>query len=166
MNRRAEGREGCVRACFCAARSYNRGEPQGAANSPRLSNRFGGLASWLRLLVLADREPFRYCCQEPQQAGSELKDRRYQGQNGHGVHLPPSVPLSGASGGKGCGAAPPLRFVPLSIATAYHAQMARIQRGSSSISRAFNALPTRIPYFLPVFPTRFERTPGVGLASI
>mgnify|MGYP007044243753 CR=1 FL=1 len=45
MNRRAEGREGCVRACFCAARSYNRGEPQGAANSPRLSNRFGGLAS-------------------------------------------------------------------------------------------------------------------------
>ena len=79
---------------------------------------------------------------------------------------PSSVPRSGASGGKGCGAAPPLRFVPLSIATAYHAQMARIQRGSSSISRAFNALPTRIPYFLPVFPTRFERTPGVGLASI
>lgn len=35
----------CNGACFCAARSYNRGEPQGAANSPRLSNRFGGLAS-------------------------------------------------------------------------------------------------------------------------
>ena len=156
----------CNGACFCAARSYNRGEPQGALtpHGSRIAS-----AVWLlflRLLVLADREPLHYCGQKTQQAGSELKDRRYQGQNGHGVHLPPSVPRSGTSGGKGCGAAPPLRFVPLSIATAYHAQMARIQRGSSSISRASNALPTRIPYFLPVFPTRFERTPGVGLASI
>lgn len=156
----------CNGACFCAARSYNRGEPQGALtpHGSRIAS-----AVWLlflRLLVLADREPLHYRCQEPQQTGSELKDRRYQGQNGHGVHLPPSVPRSGTSGGKGCGAAPPLRFVPSSITTAYHAQMARIQRGSSSISCAFNALPTRIPYFLPVFPTQFERTPGVGLASI
>ena len=120
----------------------------------------------LRLLVLADREPLHYRCQEPQQTGSELKDRRYQGQNGHGVHLPPSVPLSGASGGKGCGAAPPLRFVPLSIATAYHAQMARIQRGSSSISRASDALATRIPRFSPAFPTRFPRECDARLAHI
>ena len=99
-------------------------------------------------------------------ANAAIQDRRIKAKTVMASTSLRAVPRSGASGGKGCGAAPPLRFVPLSIATAYHAQMARIQRGSSSISRAFNALPTRIPYFLPVFPTRFERTPGVGLASI
>ena len=35
----------CAGTCVHDPRSYNRVEPQGAANSPRLSNRFGGLAS-------------------------------------------------------------------------------------------------------------------------
>ena len=35
-------------------------EPQGAANSPRLSNRFGGLVLLWGLPVLADWEPLQY----------------------------------------------------------------------------------------------------------
>ena len=63
----------CNGACFCAARSYNRGEPQGALtpHGSRIAS-----AVWLlflRLLVLADREPLHYCGQKTQQAGSELK---------------------------------------------------------------------------------------------
>lgn len=166
MNRRAEGREGCVRACFCAARSYNRGEPQGAANSPRLSNRFGGLASCYGSLSLRIGSRSTIAVKKPSKLEANSRIAAIKAKTVMASTSLRAVPRSGASGGKGCGAAPPLRFVPLSIATAYHAQMARIQRGSSSISRAFNALPTRIPYFLPVFPTRFERTPGVGLASI
>ena len=166
MNRRAEGREGCVRACFCAARSYNRGEPQGAANSPRLSNRFGGLASCYGSLSLRIGSRSIIAVKNPSKLEANSRIAAIKAKTVMASTSLRAVPRSGASGGKGCGAAPPLRFVPLSIATAYHAQMARIQRGSSSISRAFNALPTRIPYFLPVFPTPFERTPGVGLASI
>lgn len=166
MNRRAEGREGCVRACFCAARSYNRGEPQGAANSPRLSNRFGGLASCYGSLSLRIGSRSTIAVKKPSKLEANSRIAAIKAKTVMASTSLRAVPRSGASGGKGCGAAPPLRFVPLSIATAYHAQMARIQRGSSSISRASNALPTRIPYFLPVFPTRFERTPGVGLASI
>ena len=166
MNRRAEGREGCVRACFCAARSYNRGEPQGAANSPRLSNRFGGLASCYGSLSLRIGSRSIIAVKNPSKLEANSRIAAIKAKTVMASTSLRAVPRSGASGGKGCGAAPPRRFVPLSIATAYHAQMARIQRGSSSISRAFNALPTRIPYFLPVFPTPFERTPGVGLASI
>ena len=166
MNRRAEGREGCVQACFCAARSYNRGEPQGAANSPRLSNRFGGLASCYGSLSLRIGSRSIIAVKNPSKLEANSRIAAIKAKTVMASTSLRAVPRSGASGGKGCGAAPPLRFVPLSIATAYHAQMARIQRGSSSISRASNALPTRIPYFLPVFPTRFERTPGVGLASI
>ena len=156
----------CNGACFCAARSYNRGEPQGALtpHGSRIASAVWLLGYGSLSLRIGSRSAI--AVKNPSKLEAKLKDRRYQGQNGHGVHLPPSVPRSGTSGGKGCGAAPPLRFVPSSITTAYHAQMARIQRGSSSISCAFNALPTRIPYFLPVFPTQFERTPGVGLASI
>lgn len=156
----------CNGACFCAARSYNRGEPQGAANSPRLSNRFGGLASCYGSLSLRIGSRSTIAVKKPSKLEANSRIAAIKAKTVMASTSLRAVPRSGASGGKGCGAAPPLRFVPLSIATAYHAQMARIQRGSSSISRAFNALPTRIPYFLPVFPTQFERTPGVGLASI
>lgn len=156
----------CNGACFCAARSYNRGEPQGAANSPRLSNRFGGLASCYGSLSLRIGSRSIIAVKNPSKLEANSRIAAIKAKTVMASTSLRAVPRSGASGGKGCGAAPPLRFVPLSIATAYHAQMARIQRGSSSISCAFNALPTRIPYFLPVFPTQFERTPGVGLASI
>ena len=141
-------------------------EPQGAANSPRLSNRFGGLASCYGSLSLRIGSRSIIAVKNPSKLEANSRIAAIKAKTVMASTSLRAVPRSGASGGKGCGAAPPLRFVPLSIATAYHAQMARIQRGSSSISCAFNALPTRIPYFLPVFPTQFERTPGVGLASI
>lgn len=166
MNRRAEGREGCVRACFCAARSYNRGEPQGALtpHGSRIASAVWLLGYGSLSLRIGSRSII--AVKNPSKLEANSRIAAIKAKTVMASTSLRAVPRSGASGGKGCGAAPPLRFVPLSIATAYHAQMARIQRGSSSISRAFNALPTRIPYFLPVFPTRFERTPGVGLASI
>ena len=156
----------CAGTCVHDPRSYNRVEPQGAANSPRLSNRFGGLASCYGSLSLRIGSRSIIAVKNPSKLEANSRIAAIKAKTVMASTSLRAVPRSGASGGKGCGAAPPLRFVPLSIATAYHAQMARIQRGSSSISRASNALPTRIPYFLPVFPTRFERTPGVGLASI
>ena len=166
MNRRAEGREGCVRACFCAARSYNRGEPQGAANSPRLSNRFGGLASCYGSLSLRIGSRSIIAVKNPSKLEANSRIAAIKAKTVMASTSLRAVPRSGASGGKGCGAAPPLRFVPLSIATAYHAQMARIQRGSSSISRASDALATRIPRFSPAFPTRFPRECDAKLVHI
>ena len=50
----------CRVLCRKALLVYNTGEPQRAANSPRLSNRLGGWVFLLGLLVLADREPLHY----------------------------------------------------------------------------------------------------------
>ena len=156
----------CNGACFCAARSYNRGEPQGALtpHGSRIASAVWLLGYGSLSLRIGSRSII--AVKNPSKLEANSRIAAIKAKTVMASTSLRAVPRSGASGGKGCGAAPPLRFVPLSIATAYHAQMARIQRGSSSISRASNALPTRIPYFLPVFPTRFERTPGVGLASI
>ena len=129
----------CNGACFCAARSYNRGEPQGALtpHGSRIASAVWLLGYGSLSLRIGSRSAI--AVKNPSKLEANSRIAAIKAKTVMASTSLRAVPRSGASGGKGCGAAPPLRFVPLSIATAYHAQMARIQRGSSSISRAFNA---------------------------
>ena len=107
-----------------------------ALESPR---RFG---TWLRLLVLTGGEPLHKRRRKIQQAGDKLKDRRYQGQNGHGFHLPPRAPKSG-TGWKGvwCHAASGLRVSMVHSSSS--TQMACVQRKIAWIVRVSNAIAPR-----------------------
>lgn len=107
-----------------------------ALESPR---RFG---TWLRLLVLTGGEPLHKRRRKIQQAGDKLKDRRYQGQNGHGFHLPPRAPKSG-TGWKGvwCHAASGLRVSMVHGSSS--TQMACVQRKIAWIVRVSNAIAPR-----------------------
>ena len=156
----------CNGACFCAARSYNRGEPQGALtpHGSRIASAVWLLGYGSLSLRIGSRSAI--AVKNPSKLEANSRIAAIKAKTVMASTSLRAVPRSGASGGKGCGAAPPLRFVPLSIATAYHAQMARIQRGSSSISRASDALATRIPRFSPAFPTRFPRECDARLAHI
>lgn len=108
-----------------------------ALESPR---RFG---TWLRLLVLTGGEPLHKRRRKIQQAGDKLKDRRYQGQNGHGFHLPPRAPKSG-TGWKGvwCHAASGLRVSMVHGSSS--TQMACVHRKVAWIVRASNAIAPRL----------------------
>ena len=101
--------------------------------------RFG---TWLRLLVLTGGEPLHKRRRKIQQAGDKLKDRRYQGQNGHGFHLPPRAPKSG-TGWKGvwCHAASGLRVSMVHGSSS--TQMACVQRKIAWIVRVSNAIAPR-----------------------
>ena len=118
--------------------AYNRVEPQGAANSPRLSNRFGGLAFCLGLPILSDWELLYYYRDERDNAGDQLDGRRNQSQIGHGVHLLPFFPSSGAWVERGV---EPRRLVirPSMIAARPSAQMACVQRGVRALLRGSSA---------------------------
>ena len=61
----------------------------GSAYSPRLSDRFGGLAFFLGLPILSDWEPLHYYRNKHDNAGKQLQRSREQSQIGHGVHLLP-----------------------------------------------------------------------------
>ena len=142
----------CNGACFCAARSYNRGEPQGALtpHGSRIASAVWLLGYGSLSLRIGSRSAI--AVKNPSKLEANSRIAAIKAKTVMASTSLRAVPRSGASGGKGCGAAPPLRFVPLSIATAYHAQifldLARVRRAchadSTFLAGVSDAVSTRM----------------------